>query len=202
MATEGQAPTRAGRCANHPAVARVGACALCGRPLCVACAVPVRGQIIGPECLSKVLVDPPPPVQIPAVIPARAGQLIAAGFGLVLIASAFPWSRFGVSSRFFGAWTSRWPFLAVGAAAVGLFLVILDRYRPVENRLGTLALFLLAVISLVAAVTAHRSPPLLSESTAWPLVAAGGAAVALAGVLIRVVSLSRAGREPPVGSLG
>ena len=49
--------TRTSRCANHPGEAGIAACELCGRWLCVACAVPVRGRVIGPECLASVVED-------------------------------------------------------------------------------------------------------------------------------------------------
>ena len=66
--TEGMVAARPGRCANHPSVPGVGTCEVCGRPLCVACAVPVRGRLIGPECLPTILEDiavpPPPPAPV------------------------------------------------------------------------------------------------------------------------------------------
>src|SRR2546422_598115 len=62
---EGQTAARPGRCANHPAVALVGTCEVCGRPLCIACAVPVRGRLIGPECLSEILEDVLSPQSLP-----------------------------------------------------------------------------------------------------------------------------------------
>lgn len=201
VATEGQTSARPGRCANHPAVARVGACDECGRPLCLACAVPVRGKVIGPECLSKVLVDPPPVVHLPGPISARGERLALVGFAVVLVASVFPWSRFGSSSRFFGAWAARWSLLAVGAALLGALFVVFDRYRPVDPRVGAAVLLVLGLICGAAALSYGRHPPLLSESTNWPWLAVAGAAVALTGGLIHSFALVRARRAPSPTSL-
>jgi hypothetical protein len=195
MATEGQTTSRPGRCANHPAVASVGACDVCRRELCLACAVPVRGQVIGPECLSQVLTDAPPAPNIP--VPARpgGGRLALAGFALVLVASIFPWSRFGDSSRYFGAWAPHSSFVAVMAAALGLTLIAFDRYRPVDPRLEIAGVFVLGALSAVTAYLHHRHPPLLSEPTMWPLIAAAGAILAMAGAMLTGVAWLRSTRS-------
>src|SRR5467141_1795536 len=124
VATGGQTSAQPGRCANNPAVASVGACDMCGRPLCLACAVPVRGRVIGPECLSKVLVDAPPLPHLPAPVPVAGSRLALAGFAMLVVASVFPWSRFGDSSRYFGAWTPHWSLVAVVAGVLGLLLLL------------------------------------------------------------------------------
>src|SRR5439155_12398399 len=105
---EERVAARPGRCAYHPGVAQAATCDLCGRPLCLACAVPVRGAPVGPECLPKVLDDaqPGPPPTAP-VLP-RSDVLAIGGFALVLVMSILPWSRFGDQSRLFGAWTPHW----------------------------------------------------------------------------------------------
>jgi hypothetical protein len=200
VATEGQTSARPGRCANHPAVARVGVCDVCARPLCLACAVPVRGRVIGPECLSTVLVDDPPLIHVPGPIPPGGERLAFAGFAIVLVVSVLPWSRFGASSRFFGAWTLHWSLVAGLAALLGVLLIGFDRYRPIDPRIGTAALLLLGVVSGVAAFLYHRHPPLLSESTDWPLVAIAGAGLAVLGALIRLFALVKAGRPPASSS--
>lgn len=196
VATEGQTAAKPGRCANHPAVARVGVCDECGRPLCLACAVPVRGRVIGPECLSKVLVDSPPVVHVPGPISARGERLALAGFAVALVASVFPWSRFGSSSRFLDAWAPHLSLLAVGTAVVGVLFVVFDRYRPVDPRIGAAVLMVLGLVCGAAALMYRRHPPLLSEATNWPWLAIAGAGVAVIGGLIHAFALVRAGRAP------
>ena len=195
MATEGHTSARPRRCASHPAVASVGGCDVCGRALCVSCAVPVRGRLIGPECLSKVLVDPPP--QPPPVPIAPSGERLALlGFGLLVITSVFPWSRFGDSSNYFGAWAPHWSLAAAVAGVLGVLLVVVGRSRPVDPRLETTAHAVLAVVAAGAASLFHRNPPLLAESTAWPLFAVAAALIALMGALTTFVALLRARRPP------
>jgi hypothetical protein len=201
VAIEEQTSARKGRCANHPAVARVGACDMCGRPLCIACAVPVRGRVIGPECLPKVLVDVPEPVHIPKP-PSPRGDLIAAlGFAVVVLTSIFPWSRFGDSSHYFGAWSRHWSLVAVLAALLGLALIGVARRRPVDTRIEVAALSGLAVVAALAAFLHHRKPPLLSAPTAWPWIAILGAAVALLGAMVKMRAFVRARRPLGTGSL-
>src|SRR6266545_746437 len=43
------------RCDLHPASPSVAECQSCGRPLCLPCAVPVRGRVLGVECLEAAL---------------------------------------------------------------------------------------------------------------------------------------------------
>jgi hypothetical protein len=169
---------------------------VCGRGLCLACAVPVRGQVFGPECLSTVLVDPPPPQQLQAPVPLRGNRLALTGFGWVLVCSIFPWSRFGDTSRYFGAWSSRWSFFAATAALLGVAIAVLSLYRPIDARAETMGYAILAAIVVVAAFTYHRHPPLLSEATAWPLLAALGGAVAMLGAVANAIAMARA-RKPP-----
>jgi hypothetical protein len=195
--SEGQTAAKAGRCANHPAVASVGVCEICGLALCLACAVPVRGRVIGPECLSKVLVDAPPPPQVADPIQTRGSWLALIGFGIVLITSVFPWSHLGDSSGYFGAWAPHWSLVAVGAATLGILLILVDRFRPTDPRVGTASMFLLALVAGVAAFLHHRHPPLLAVPSAWPWLALAGVAVAILGAAINAIALVRARR--PLG---
>jgi hypothetical protein len=196
VAVEGQTSAKAGRCANHPAVASVGACDMCGRSLCLSCAVPIRGKVIGPECLSKVLVDAPPPPYVPAPIGPAGRTLALIGFAVYLVTSVFPWSRFGDSSRFFGAWVPHWSLVGVGTALLGLAYVLIDRLRPLDPRVLTAGLFACAVVASVAAFLHHHNPPLLSESTNWPWLALGGAILAFVGASMNLMALLRVRRAP------
>jgi hypothetical protein len=162
----------------------------------VACAVPVRGKVIGPECLSKVLIDAPLPPNVPVPIQLSGGWVGLVGFGLVLIASVFPWSHLGDSSGYFGAWAPHWSLVAVGAAVLGLLVIVVDRFRPMDVRVGTASMFLLAIVAGVAAFLHHRHPPLLAVSSRWPWLAVAGAGVALLGALGNVMALVKARRPP------
>ena len=68
MPTEERTTKGTERCATHPSRLTVGTCDVCGRPLCVECAVPVRGRVLGPECLSEVLGDDIPATPAPASV--------------------------------------------------------------------------------------------------------------------------------------
>jgi hypothetical protein len=185
---------RSGRCANHPAVAGIGACELCGRSLCVACAVPVRGRVIGPECLSTLLEDAPPPAAPPALIHPRGDGLAIAGFGLVIVLSLFPWSRFGDSSHFLGAWTLHWSLVAVVAALVGMAFAVFVWRRPLDGLLEALTYVWLGLIVGGAALLHHRHPPPLSVGSAVPWLAALGAGLAILGGVWKGASLLLARR--------
>jgi len=189
--------TRPGRCAVHPGSAEVGRCDVCGRSLCLTCAVPVRGSLVGPECLATVLEDAPPPVPAPVTIPARGDRMAAAGFALVLVASIFPWSRFGDTSGYLEAWRVGWSLPAVGAAAAGLAFAVMAWRRPMDARLEALAYAALAVVSGIAAYLHHHHPPPLSSPSFTPFLGIAGAAVALLGAVRKAASLVAARRPLP-----
>lgn len=193
MADGERATTRPGRCANHPGVAQAATCDLCGRPLCVACAVPVRGVPVGPECLPKVLDDPQPVAPPPLSIVPRGDAFAIVGFAVVLAFSVLPWSRFGDQSRLFGAWTPHWSLVAVAASAAGLVLAVAYRRRaPAPGmEIGTY-LGLAVVIAMASYLHHHRQTPPLSPPSVVPLLAVGGALLVAAGGLIELVALLRA----------
>jgi hypothetical protein len=191
--TSTQAPVRAGRCANHPDVPRVADCSVCRRPLCLSCAIPVRGRVVGPECVRTLVHDAPSTPS--AVVTTGRGDLAALiGFGLALAVSVLPWSRFGDSSRVLGAWSLHWSLLAVGSALAGLVLAVLARRRPLEPVGVALGYVLLGLLVVIGAIWQHHHPPLLSESTYWPWVAALGGIAGVAGGFRRAAALGRAAR--------
>lgn len=194
--SEEQVVARPGRCANHPAVALVGNCELCGRPLCIACAVPVRGRLIGPECLSMVLEDAPPPQPVAHSLGLRGDRLALFGFAGVIVLSALPWSRFGDGSRLFGAWSLHWSLVAVLAGVGGLGVAAMARYRPIDPRIETAAYAVCAVVVGAAAVLHYRHPPLLSDATIWPLIAVFAAGVALLGAAVKLFAFVGFRRPP------
>lgn len=187
-AAEGQIQVRPGRCAIHPDSAKVGDCQVCGRPLCLACAIPVRGRLIGPECVASVVTDAPP-LEAPAIpVTPRGDRLALVGFSLAVLVSAFPWSRFGDSSRFFGAWTPHWSMVAALAAVAGLLFTLVARVRTFDPRLKAAAYGGLGLVVSVASFIQHRHPPLLTEATSWPWLAVLGGALALLGAFRKVAA--------------
>ena len=105
MPTEERTTKGAERCATHPSRLTVGRCDVCGRPLCVECAVPVRGRVLGAECLPEVLGS-----DLPATEPPRpwrslrspVDRVIGAAFAVAALATLLPWTRFSTGSGFAG----------------------------------------------------------------------------------------------------
>jgi len=177
------------RCANHPARTTVAVCDVCGRPLCIGCAIPVRGRVLGPECLPEVLGDETPVT--PArpwlrrqtrSIPERAiGGLLA----LALLGTLLPWTRFGTGSGFAGGWAvdRRWSMLAAGAAVVSLGLWVWSARRPVLARIAALTG---GALILTGSVLSIANPPPFTKPALAPWLAAVAAAGAIGvGALMR-----------------
>jgi len=118
------------------------------------------------------------------------------GFALVVVLSAFPWSRFGDSSRYFGAWSLHWSLLAAVAGFGGLAAALIGRYRSIDPRVETAAFAFFAVVVALAAVLHYRRPPLLSDATIWPLLAVAAAALAAAGAAVKLFALLSIRRSP------
>jgi hypothetical protein len=192
---EGQTQARPGRCATHPTAASVGTCEVCGRSLCVACAVPIRGTMVGRECLGVVLEDAPLSERVPNPIRPRGGSIALAGFALVMVVSLLPWSRFGDSSRYFGAWTPHWSLIAALAGVAGFGFALLVRYRPLDPRVEACVFWGLGLLVVVAAAIQHRHPPILSEATYWPWVAILGGTLAVFGATLKVSAILEARRS-------
>jgi hypothetical protein len=196
-ASESQAQARRGRCATHPTAPRIGTCQVCGRPLCLTCATPVRGGLVGPECLATVLDETPPPVpRDRAFRQGVGGPLAIIGFGLVALLSLLPWShgRSSGSSGYFAAWTPHWSLLAAAAGVTGLALAILVWRRPWDPRFEVPVLAGLALVVGLASELHHRHPPLLSVSSWAPVLAIGAAGIAFVGVVLKGWSEVRARR--------
>ncbi|MFN2590788.1 MAG: hypothetical protein ABR518_08445 [Actinomycetota bacterium] len=189
-----QIASRSSRCAHHPAVGRIASCDSCGLPLCLACATPVRGQTIGPECLGQTLRDsaasraeaPPPPPPVP-----RTDPVVVGAFAAVVAISVLPWTRFGDSSGFLRAWTLHWSLLSVSAAVAGLVAAVATWRRPRDPRVEVGVHLGLAVIVAAGALLHHLRPPPLSAPLPTPLVAVAAAVVAGMAAIIKAVALVR-----------
>jgi hypothetical protein len=171
------------RCVHHPGRAAVARCSACEEPLCLACAVPVRGRVIGTECLAAELGDPAltaPPDPEPAVAGSRG---TVAGAVLAVVATIGPWTGAGAGDRILGAWVPsvRWSMVAAAAALV--LLPAAWWFRARGSRAGA-ALVLLAGAAVVSASAfAIAFPPTFQAASWGPWLAAVGGAVSVAGAV-------------------
>lgn len=188
MPTEERTTKGAERCATHPARLTVGRCDVCGRPLCVECAVPVKGRVLGAECLSEVLGG-----DIPASAPPRrwrrlrspVDRVTGAMLGVAALATLFPWTRFSTGSGFAGAWTfdTRWSMLAACAAVIGLAAWWAFGRRPAVAR--TAALVAGTVVAVGSLFAALNPPPFTKPALAPWIGLAAGAGTAFVGAFAR-----------------
>lgn len=167
------------RCAHHggrPAVAR---CDACGEPVCLACATPVRGRVLGPGCIAEELGDP---ALVTSPEPDRDRSWVAvAGAVLAVAGTAAPWTRTGAGDRVFGAWvpTPRWSMLAAVAAIALVAVAWTWAGRPASRPIS----LALAVLTVVGAVLAIVFPPTFQAASWGPWITAtggGGAAIVIA----------------------
>lgn len=173
------------RCAVHPRSPAIQACEGCGRPLCLTCAIPARGRVLGAECLEAAIgpvpdLDPtaaPPPEAAPA-------RLVGAALGAALLVTTLPWSRFGAGSGAFGAWsrTFRWSMVAAVAAAVGALLWTLARRGWLgAHRLPPAVFGAVAAAGGVGALLAIAHPPPFARPSLAPWLALAACLAAVAG---------------------
>ena len=156
-------------------------CDVCGEPVCIACAVPVRGRVLGPGCLAAELGDPA--LVAPPEIDRRLPWSVVAGALLALAGTAGPWTRTGAGDRAFGAWVPdlRWSMIAaIGSIA----LVIIAWWARRRGAAGGLAVAALAAAVLLCAALAIAFPPTFQTASWGPWATATGAALALGGAAI------------------
>jgi len=147
----------------------------------MACAIPVRGRLLGAECLGNIVEDPPPIPSAPAPIH-RGDGLALFGFGIVVLLSLFPWSRFGEGAGFLQAWRGHWSLVAVLGAVAGAILAWRMRSTGIRRPwLEAAAYGVLAVMVAASSILYWRHPPVLTRASLVPRLALLGAAVALAG---------------------
>jgi hypothetical protein len=186
------------RCVHHPGRGAVTRCGACEEPICLACAVPVRGRPIGPECLASELGDPDLTVP-PEPTPATGSGAAVAGAVLALAATIGPWTRTGGSDRLFGAWVPslRWSTVAA-VSAVALFAAAWW-FRIHATRAGA-TLVLIASVGVTAGSTMAIAYPPTFQAASWgPWVGVTGGVVALVGA---ITSLLRERRPPQGASAG
>lgn len=168
------------RCSLHVGAPAVATCDGCGRALCLACAIPVRGRTLGAECLVSALGEdaPVPPVEgRPGAVPRRVA---AVAFGIAVMATLLPWSRFGQGGQPVGAWGSApsWSLLAALAAIVGLGVCILARVRPGLLRAWDITAAAAGAFVVAGATLAMLRPPAFTSPWLGPWVALTAGAVA------------------------
>jgi hypothetical protein len=185
MAPEDQATRTAARCATHPTSASVAMCRGCARALCLRCAVPVRGEVFGPECLPTVL--GPGGATTPTVVAPRPRDVpfVAIGFALMgaVVGSILPWSRFGDPSGLFGGWgidPQRWSSLATYPAVLGLVLWFVAAAARRQPPRWIVLLLLTASAAIVAGSVLHQvNPPPFTHGWLGPWVTGGFGALGL-----------------------
>ena len=179
------------RCVHHPSRTAVARCSACDEPVCLTCAVPVRGRVLGPECLATELGDPAittPPEPDRAV----AGSWVAfSGAVLALLATLGPWTRTGAGNRLLGAWVPsvRWSMVAAVAATALLPAAWWLRTHP--NRPGAILVILGGTVIAIASALAIAFPPTFQAASWGPWVAAIGGTIAVAGAIANIIAEPR-----------
>ena len=145
--------------------------------MCLACSTPVRGENFGTECLADVLgPDAAETTDLTRPSPDRGIRTFAlAAFGLAVLATALPWSRFGPGSGAFGAWTrsGHWSLVAAIAALTAARL-----FSRLRNPGWDVAIASLGALVVVASLLSVLFPPAFSRPWlgAWFAVVSGAAA--------------------------
>jgi hypothetical protein len=188
MSGDERATKTAERCHAHPGAAAVARCTHCNRPVCIACAVPVRGAVVGAECLSAELGSP----WTPAAPGGRfALSVSGASMMIALVATAFPWTRLG---RWLTSWAwpiaghVPWAMLATTGSLAGSVLWLVARRRERFRGLS-IALAATGVTVALGAFLSIANPPAFTHAWLGPYVALPAG---LSATLAAVVAARRA----------
>jgi hypothetical protein len=179
----------ADRCSMHPGVPSIARCDVCDLPLCVECAIPVRGRVVGRECLAELIGSAGGPAEMAEAgrRPARPGMgILGAAFIAATVATTLPWTRFGQSSGAFGAWgwTIRWSMLAAVSAVIGLALWAIQWRRPrLTDRLAARTLGSITVVVGIGALMAGLHEPPFTKATFVPWLALCASVLGIAGAV-------------------
>jgi asparagine N-glycosylation enzyme membrane subunit Stt3 len=149
--------------------------------------VPVRGRVLGPECLEAAIGPDPSLPEIPQRDPGdRARIATAVCFTAAVVATALPWSRFGAGSGAFGAWsdTPAWSMLAAIAAVAGLALSLAGLFTRRGPAIRDTLATLLGVAVVAACILALVRPRPFASPWLGPWVALGAAAGATAAAIV------------------
>jgi hypothetical protein len=150
--------------------------------MCLACSTPVRGQNFGSECLADVLgPDAGETTDVSTPRPDRGARTFAlAGFGIAVLATALPWSRFGPGSGAFGAWTrsGHWSLVAALAAIGGLIITAAQLRSRLRDPGWDVAIVGLGALVVVASLLSVLFPPAFSRPWLGPWLAVVAGAMA------------------------
>ncbi len=149
--------------------------------MCLACSTPVRGENFGSECLADVLGPGAGDTTDPSTArPNRVRMFALAAFGVAVLATALPWSRFGPGSSAFGAWTrsGHWSLVAALAAIGGLVITAARLRSRLRDPGWDVAIAGLGALVVVASLLSVLFPPAFSRPWlgAWFAVVAGAMA--------------------------
>jgi hypothetical protein len=185
---DGRAPIAHERCAHHSARQAVARCDACELPVCLACAVPVRGRVLGPECLAAelgdpALVAPPEPDDHP-----RGSWAVIAGAVAAVIGTAGPWTRTGAGDRLLGAWVPSLRWSMVAAVAAVALAISVSWLRARGGRRAVVTTTSLAAAVLAASVLAMAFPPTFQAASWGPWVTAVGGVLAIAALGANLVT--------------
>lgn len=189
MAPDERAVRTAERCATHPSRPSVASCDVCARPLCVECAVPVRGRVLGVECLSGVLGDDiPAPVARPwrrRAIRSPMERVVGSLLTAATLTTLLPWTRFSSGSGFAGAWAidTRWSMVAAIGSVLSLASWLALGRRPGAARIASIVGGAVVVAGSLLAIL--NPPPFTKPALAPWLALASGVATVLAGAFVR-----------------
>lgn len=199
MPTSERTARAAGRCETHPSRPALQACDSCGRPLCLTCAIPVRGRVLGAECLGPII-GPVQEEEAPGPRSFRSAAVVAGtGFLVAVAATLLPWSAPSYSHYTgpFGGWgfsPLAWSLLASAAALLGAMAwVLLGRWRGFSGR-GAVATAALALLSAAGAVLYLAHPPFATRPWLGPWVLLAGCAAGFGGA---IAGMGRLGARTP-----
>jgi hypothetical protein len=145
--------------------------------------VPVRGRVLGTECLPEVLGDvavseSPHPWRR---MRSSADRLAGAFLIVAALATLLPWTRFSTGSGFAGAWAfdRRWSMLAAVGATIGLGVwLAFGAHAPVARLAAMIGGAVVATGSLFAIL---NPPPFTKPALAPWITAVVGAGALVIG---------------------
>jgi hypothetical protein len=171
------------RCRHHPGRAAVARCSACGDPVCLACAVPVRGRVLGPGCVTEELGDPALAVPLEADVSVPGAAWTVVGGAVALLATVGPWTGAGTGARVFGAWVPSVRWSTIAALASVVLIGVAWWFRSSGSPVARTLVIVTGLVVAVASALAIAFPPIFQVATWGPWVAAAGGAIA-AGVAI------------------
>lgn len=169
-------------------------CVICGRPVCLDCAIPFRGRVLCREDAAGELGEPTPPPRPAERRPRRLELIAAALLGVAALATVPPWERFGSLTGVLSAWRAEpdaWPLVAAIAALVSGAVALWLSLRGGRSGLpGLTAWGIPALLAAVATARAILGAPDYVDHTVAPYLTLLGASGA------SILALTRLRRTP------